>query len=46
MDIATGLGRLFGCAVVGLVIMMGGDLQMFVANMRSSLFSADPSPPR
>jgi flagellar motor component MotA len=31
MDIATGLGLLFGCAVVGLVIMMGGDLQMFVS---------------
>ena len=31
MDIATGLGLLCGVAVVGLVIMMGGDLQMFVS---------------
>src|SRR5229473_1391110 len=31
MDIATGLGLVAGVCVVGLVIMMGGDLQMFVS---------------
>ena len=31
MDIATGLGLAVGVAVVGLVIMMGGDLHMFVS---------------
>ena len=30
MDIATSLGLLCGIGVVGLVIMMGGDLHMFV----------------
>jgi hypothetical protein len=31
MDIATSLGLLCGVGVVGLVIMMGGDLHMFVS---------------
>ena len=31
MDIATSLGLLAGVLVVGLVIMMGGDLHMFVS---------------
>ncbi|MGH6665066.1 MAG: flagellar motor protein PomA, partial [Pseudolabrys sp.] len=31
MDIATSLGLLCGMAVVGVVIMMGGDLHMFVS---------------
>jgi len=31
MDIATSLGLMAGIGVVGLVIMMGGDLHMFVS---------------
>ena len=46
MDIATGLGLLAGVTVVLTMIFMGGDLRMFLSDMRSSSSSAAHSPPR
>jgi chemotaxis protein MotA len=42
MDIMTGVGLVCGIIVVSVMILMGGDLHMFVSEHASS---ADRSPP-